>query len=60
MSGGAERREVDMSPEAIDRRLRELAQLYRLGVEIRDARRIGKVEDPRRNPRPPHPTARRH
>jgi hypothetical protein len=37
--------EVDMSPEAIDRRLRDLAQLYRLGKEIPHARRLGKVRD---------------
>ena len=38
-------RKIDMSPEAIDRRLREVAQLYRLGVEIRSARRLGKITD---------------
>jgi hypothetical protein len=35
---------VDMSPEAIDRRLRELGQLYELGMSLQKARRIGKVE----------------
>jgi len=40
--------QVDMSPEAIDRRMRELAQLYRLGMRIRSARRLGKVRDLRR------------
>ena len=37
--------EVDMSPEAIDRRLRDLAQLYRLGCSLKEARRLGKVGD---------------
>jgi hypothetical protein len=36
---------VDMSPEAIDRRLRKLAQLYRLGLSLSKARRIGKVRE---------------
>jgi hypothetical protein len=35
----------DMSPEAIDRRLRELGQLYTLGMAIRQAKHIGKVND---------------
>jgi hypothetical protein len=35
--------QVEMSPEAIDRRLLELAQLYKLGIAIQNARRIGKV-----------------
>jgi hypothetical protein len=34
---------VDMSPQAIDRRLRELGQLYKLGMSLQKARRIGKV-----------------
>ena len=34
---------VDMSPEAIGRRLRELGQLYRLGMSLQKAKRIGKV-----------------
>lgn len=37
--------ELDMSPQAIDRRMRELAQLYRLGLEIRSARLLGRIED---------------
>lgn len=37
--------EVDMSPEAIDRRLRDLAQIYRLGCSLKKARFLGKVED---------------
>ena len=35
----------DMSPEAIDRRLRELGQLYKLGMAIQQAQYIGKVKD---------------
>ena len=34
----------DMSPEAIDRRLCELAQLHRLGVSLRAGRWVGPVE----------------
>ncbi len=34
---------VEMSPEAIDRRLLDLAQLYKLGIAIQDARRLGAV-----------------
>jgi hypothetical protein len=30
-----------MSPEAIDRRLRELAQLYRFGMQLDKLRRSG-------------------
>ena len=37
-----------MSPEAVDQRLRELAQLYRLGVALRDAKLLGPVEELRR------------
>ena len=36
---------VDMSPEAIDRRLRKLAQLYRLGRSLSQAQRVGKVRE---------------
>jgi hypothetical protein len=35
----------DMSPEAIDRRLRELGQLYKLGMAIQKAKYIGKARD---------------
>jgi hypothetical protein len=35
--------EVDMSPEAIDQRLRELGQLYELGKTFRDVRFLGPV-----------------
>lgn len=37
---------VDMSPEAIGRRLRELGQLYALGMSLQKARKIGKVGEP--------------
>jgi hypothetical protein len=43
--GGLQPPEVDMSEEAIDRRLRELGQLYRLGMELRGARWLGTVEE---------------
>lgn len=36
---------TDMSPEAIDRRLRELSELYALGREIRSARWLGTLEE---------------
>ncbi len=36
-------RPIDMSAEAIDQRLRDLAQLYRLGMSLRDVQR---VDDP--------------
>jgi hypothetical protein len=38
-------RDVDMSPEAIDRRLRELGQLHKLWMSLREARSIGRAED---------------
>jgi hypothetical protein len=42
----AERRPpVDLSPEAIDRRLRDLGQLYRLGKAITGARWLGTVRE---------------
>ena len=34
-----------MSPEAIDQRLRDLSQIYQLGVSLRNAVRLGKVRD---------------
>jgi hypothetical protein len=37
--------EVDMSPEAVDQRLREMGQLYRLWLTMRQARFIGRAED---------------
>lgn len=39
---------VDMSPDAIDRRLRDTAQLYALGMALREARLLGPVEEVRR------------
>jgi hypothetical protein len=33
-----------MSPEALDQRVRDVAQLYKLGMALKDARRIGQVE----------------
>lgn len=36
---------VDMSSEAMDRRLRELGQLYELGVEIQGARWLGTLQE---------------
>jgi len=41
-------RQVDMSAEAIDRRLRDLAQLYKLGMSLRDVTLVGKAADVRR------------
>ena len=37
-------RHPDMSPEAIDQRLRELAQIYQLGMSLRDAQWLGPVD----------------
>lgn len=34
---------VDMSPEAIDRRLRDLDQLYELGISLQKAKKVGKL-----------------
>ncbi len=36
---------VDMSPEAIDQRLRDVSQLYKLGMSIKGAKRVGKAKD---------------
>ncbi len=41
-------RQVDMSAEAIDQRLRDLAQLYKLGMSLRDVKLVGKAVDLRR------------
>jgi hypothetical protein len=38
-----ERQATDMSPEAIGRRLRDLGQLYRLGMSLRTAKYLGPV-----------------
>jgi ribosomal protein L13E len=37
-----------MSAEAIDQRLRDLAQLYKLGMSLRDVKLLGKAVDLRR------------
>ena len=36
---------IDMSSEAIDKRIREVAQLYRLGLLLKEAKRLGKARD---------------
>jgi hypothetical protein len=36
--------DCDMSPSAVDRRLRDLAQLYKLGMSIMRAKYVGPVE----------------
>jgi hypothetical protein len=36
---------VDMSSDAIDRRLREVGRLYKLGMSFRRAKRIGRVRE---------------
>lgn len=38
-------RHPDMSPEAIDQRLRALSQIYRLGMSLQGAKWIGPGED---------------
>ena len=48
----SKRAPVDMSSEGIDRRMRELAQLHRLGVEIAKARRLGKLRKLRASEEP--------
>lgn len=35
---------TDMSPQAIDQRLRDLSQLHELGSQLLSARRLGPVE----------------
>ena len=50
---------IDMSPEAVARRLRTLAGLYRLARSLKKARIIGPAEpdtgaDPRRDLQDPH------
>jgi hypothetical protein len=41
---------ADMSPQAVEQRLRDLAQLYRLGTMIEESRRAGKFRDLRGGP----------
>ncbi len=45
MADSGVRRPVDMSPAALDRRMRDLSQLYRLGMLIKQAKRLGTVEE---------------
>jgi hypothetical protein len=49
--------EVDMSPAAIDQRLKEIGQLYKLWLSFRDARYIGLSEDLKAQRRPGGPQA---
>ena len=44
-------RKVDMSPEAIDLRLREVAQLHQLGILLGTAKRLGTVAEVRERER---------
>ena len=37
-------KKVDMSPEAVDRRLCEVSMLWRLGMELRSARSLGPLD----------------
>jgi hypothetical protein len=41
-------KQVDISADAFDQRLRDLAELYRLGMSLRDVKLVGKAEDLRR------------
>jgi hypothetical protein len=45
--------EIDMSPAAVGRRLRDVAQLYRLGISLQNAQLLGGVEEVLRLSRPP-------
>jgi hypothetical protein len=36
---------LELAPEVIDQRLRDVAQLYRLGMALRDVRWLGKRQD---------------
>lgn len=44
--------EIDMSPAAVGRRLRDVAQLHRLGISLQNAQLLGGVEEILR-PSPP-------
>ena len=44
-------RNVDMSPEAIDQRLRDVASLYQLGILLPTAKRLGTVAEVRERDR---------
>ncbi len=49
---------VDMSPQAIDQRLREVSQLWAFGQKLRNFQRVSVVESPVTNaPTLPEPTA---
>jgi len=43
---------IDMSPEAIDRRLRELAELYRFWCDLEEAKRRGDLKLPEQHSGP--------
>ena len=43
-----ENRAVDMSPKAIERRLRDVSELFQLGMALRRARFLGKTVELRR------------
>ena len=38
-------KKIDMSPKVIDRRLRELSQLYEFGMSMRHVRRLEKLSE---------------
>jgi hypothetical protein len=40
--------EIDLSPQVVERRLRDWGQLFKLAMSLRKARWVGKVEDIRR------------
>ena len=44
-------RNVDMSPEAIHQRLRDVASLYYLGMTLKSAKRLGTVAEVRERDR---------
>ncbi|MBX7224324.1 MAG: hypothetical protein K1Y36_30695 [Blastocatellia bacterium] len=40
-----QRMNIEMSQEAVDQRLRDVAELYRLGMSIKQAKYLGKARD---------------
>ena len=48
---------TDMSPEAIDQRLRDVAQIYKLGMSLRGAQWLGPVNGQRPSLGPTLPAA---
>jgi hypothetical protein len=48
---------IDMSPEAIDRRLRDLGQMVELGRELAKVEYVGKVRDLQQERPGPAPSA---